>query len=124
MFRGHAMFGLLGFLDRSSVCSPVDHGQSHEPSGRCGKCSSQRHWCGESPVLDLSGVISAQERWPRSAANMLATFKEEWTRASKDDKIKAVVIRINSPGGTVTASDILYMVAGLQNQEEGSVMLR
>jgi Periplasmic serine proteases (ClpP class) len=31
---------------------------------------------------------------------MLATFKEELTRAAKDDKIKAVVVRINSPGGT------------------------
>ncbi|HWI68775.1 MAG TPA: signal peptide peptidase SppA, partial [Nitrospiraceae bacterium] len=57
----------------------------------------------------LSGVISAQDKEgiiPQP--NMLATFKEELTRASKDDKIKAVVVRINSPGGTVTASDILY----------------
>jgi protease-4 len=39
---------------------------------------------------------------------MVATFKEELTKAAKDEKIKAVVVRINSPGGTVTASDILY----------------
>ena len=39
---------------------------------------------------------------------MLATFKEELTKASKDEEIKAVVLRINSPGGTVNASDILY----------------
>ena len=40
--------------------------------------------------------------------NLLATFKEELNKASKDDKVKAVVLRINSPGGTVNASDILY----------------
>lgn len=60
-------------------------------------------------LLDLSGVIGSQDRdgiIPQP--NMLATFKEELTRASKDEKIKAVVVRINSPGGTVTASDILY----------------
>jgi protease-4 len=60
-------------------------------------------------LLDLSGVISSQDKdgfIPEP--NMLATFKEELTRASKDEKIKAVVVRINSPGGTVTASDILY----------------
>ncbi|HET9313154.1 MAG TPA: signal peptide peptidase SppA, partial [Nitrospira sp.] len=34
--------------------------------------------------------------------------KEELTKASKDEKVKAVVVRINSPGGTVNASDILY----------------
>ena len=60
-------------------------------------------------LLDLSGVISSQDKDGLiSQPNMLATFKEELTRASKDDKIKAVVVRINSPGGTVNASDILY----------------
>ena len=60
-------------------------------------------------LLDLSGVISSQEKdgfIPQP--NLLATFKEELTKASKDDKVKAVVLRINSPGGTVNASDILY----------------
>jgi len=60
-------------------------------------------------LLDLSGVISAQDKEgfiPQP--NLLATFKEELTKASKDEKIKAVVLRINSPGGTVNASDILY----------------
>ena len=39
---------------------------------------------------------------------MLATVKEELERAGKDERVKAIVIRINSPGGTVTASDIIY----------------
>ncbi|HJT19308.1 MAG TPA: signal peptide peptidase SppA [Nitrospira sp.] len=60
-------------------------------------------------LLDLSGVISSQDKEGFiPEPNMLATFKEELTRASKDEKVKAVVVRINSPGGTVTASDILY----------------
>jgi len=60
-------------------------------------------------LLDLSGVIGSQDKdglIPQP--NMLATFKEELSRAAKDDKVKAVVVRVNSPGGTVTASDILY----------------
>jgi protease IV len=60
-------------------------------------------------LMDLSGVISSQEKeglLPQP--NLLATFKEELTKASKDEKVKAVVLRINSPGGTVNASDILY----------------
>lgn len=60
-------------------------------------------------LLDLSGVISSHDKdglIPQP--NMLAAFKEDLTKASKDDKIKAVVLRINSPGGTVNASDILY----------------
>src|SRR4030095_1260 len=66
---------------------------------------------GDSKVLlmDLSGVISSQEKeglLPQP--NMLATFKEELTKASKDDKVKALVRRINSAGGTGTGCDILY----------------
>ncbi len=60
-------------------------------------------------LLDLSGVISSQDKdglFPQP--NMLAALKEELTKASKDEKVKAVVVRINSPGGTVNASDILY----------------
>ena len=60
-------------------------------------------------LLDLSGVISSQDKdgiIPQPS--MLATFREELTKASKDDKVQALVLRINSPGGTVTASDILY----------------
>lgn len=60
-------------------------------------------------LMDLTGVISSQEKdglLPQP--NLLATFKEELTKASKDEKVKALVLRINSPGGTVNASDILY----------------
>jgi len=37
-----------------------------------------------------------------------ARVKEELTKAGEDEQVKAVILRINSPGGTVTASDILY----------------
>lgn len=60
-------------------------------------------------LLDLSGVIGSQDKEGLiTEPNMLATFKEELTKATKDEKIKAVVVRVNSPGGTVTASDILH----------------
>jgi protease-4 len=34
--------------------------------------------------------------------------REELTKAAEDKAVRAVVLRINSPGGTVTASDIVY----------------
>jgi protease-4 len=80
-----------------------------EPSGPVKEMELTGKGDGKVLLLDLSGVISAQDKEgiiPQP--NMLATFKEELTRAAKDDRIKAVVVRINSPGGTVTASDILY----------------
>ena len=43
--------------------------------------------------------------------------KEELEKAAKDDHIKAVVLKINSPGGTVSAADvILHELQGLQGR--------
>src|SRR5688500_17119325 len=80
-----------------------------EPSGPVKEVQLSGTGAGKVLLLDLSGVISSQDKEGLVPhPNMLATFKEELTRASKDEKVKAVVVRINSPGGTVTASDILY----------------
>ncbi|MBH0198160.1 MAG: signal peptide peptidase SppA [Nitrospira sp.] len=60
-------------------------------------------------LLEVSGMISSQEKEGLiPAPSMLARIKEQLTRAAQDDSIKAVVLRINTPGGTVTASDIVY----------------
>jgi len=34
-------------------------------------------------------------------------IKEELEKAAKDDRVKAVVLKINSPGGTVSAADVI-----------------
>ncbi len=40
--------------------------------------------------------------------DLVARIKEELTLAAEDEHIKAILLRINSPGGTVTASDVIY----------------
>ncbi len=60
-------------------------------------------------VLEISGMISSQKDsgiFP--SPNLLAHVKEVLSAAEEDENVKAVVVKINSPGGTVTASDILY----------------
>jgi protease-4 len=60
-------------------------------------------------LLEVSGMISSQEKEGfMPAPSLLARIKEQLTRAAQDDSVKAVVLRINTPGGTVTASDIIY----------------
>ena len=41
---------------------------------------------------------------------MLRFAERQLEQAARDDKVKAVVLRINSPGGTITASDDLYQL--------------
>jgi protease-4 len=40
--------------------------------------------------------------------NPVSLFREKLDAAAEDKHVKAVVLRINSPGGAVTASDIMY----------------
>ena len=63
-------------------------------------------------LMDLSGVISEEPLVSLGAqaprVSLLARVREELKKAEDDDRIQALVVRINSPGGTATASDILY----------------
>lgn len=42
--------------------------------------------------------------------NKLSIISQQLERAERDSRVKAVVLRINSPGGTVTGSDNLYQL--------------
>ena len=60
-------------------------------------------------LLSVSGIISdGKDGLFNRDDNMVARIKEELALAAEDEKIKALLIRINSPGGTVTASDVIY----------------
>ena len=99
MYRVYAMLGLLCVLAVASLQSGCITVNLIEPSGPVQEVQLSGTGAGKVLLLDLSGVISSQGKdglVPQP--NMLAMFKEELTRASKDDKIKAVVVRINSPG--------------------------
>jgi len=63
-------------------------------------------------LLNISGFISEKSRSDRlklqSSPSLVAEVREALQKAEKDNDIKGVIIKINSPGGTVTASDIIY----------------
>jgi protease IV len=42
--------------------------------------------------------------------NSVSLFAQQMNKAAADGSVKAVVLRVNSPGGTVTASDLMYEV--------------
>jgi protease-4 len=62
-------------------------------------------------LLDVTGTISEEKRRVPGVfekMSIIDEFREALKKAESDKKIAALVIRINSPGGTVTASDILH----------------
>lgn len=62
-------------------------------------------------IVDISGMIWDKENRDliglKTTPRLTARIKEELDKASEDKWVKAVVLRINSPGGTVTACDII-----------------
>ncbi|OGK96565.1 MAG: hypothetical protein A2W08_05075, partial [Candidatus Rokubacteria bacterium RBG_16_73_20] len=66
-------------------------------------------------LLDVSGFLADEGLRPSLTIGtppprvpLLARVREELKKAAADDDVRALVVRVNSPGGTVTASDVLY----------------
>jgi protease-4 len=58
-------------------------------------------------VIDVAGIITSQAL-DRSGSTMVDVIKAELDRAKDDTRVKAVVLRVDSPGGEVLASDEIY----------------
>ncbi len=72
-------------------------------------------------MIDVTGLI-IDARAPGLLApgdNPVSAFVEALERARDDDDVKAVILRLNSPGGTVTASDIMYREVITFREETG-----
>ena len=61
-------------------------------------------------IIDVDGLLANRRKggWLRSGENPVSLFIEKLDKAAADRSVKAVVLRLNSPGGTVAASDIMY----------------
>jgi len=63
-------------------------------------------------VIDISGVISDEGHnggiGEAPKVGMIERIKEELLKAETDPTIRVVLLQVNSPGGTVMASDLIY----------------
>jgi protease-4 len=60
-------------------------------------------------VVPMEGVITGQGLG-RSGYTMVDLIEDEFQRAAKDQSVKAVILKVNSPGGEVLASDDIYRI--------------
>lgn len=65
---------------------------------------------GKVAVIGIRGFISDTPKGTpfRSSLNMLQDVTAQLGMAEKDDEVKAIILKIDSPGGSITASDALY----------------
>ena len=63
-------------------------------------------------LVDIKGIISNRKQVSvlgvQQSVGLVDRVREILKKAETDDEIKALILRINTPGGTVTSSDIIY----------------
>ena len=61
-------------------------------------------------MVPVYGLISdtPKEKFLTESQSIVEKVVAQLNKAEKDDHVKAVLFTINSPGGTITASDVLY----------------
>jgi protease IV len=110
------LFRIAPLLSLLSLCgcflySPIDLGALGSP-GELQESVLEGTSGPKIVLVDISGVISdAEERTTFQLAqrpSMVAETKSVLDRAADDKDVAAVLLRINSPGGSVSASDTLY----------------
>jgi protease-4 len=69
-------------------------------------------------VVEMQGVISS-DPWDSQGNNVISYIEEQLERAAEDDHVRAVLLKIDSPGGEVLASDEIYKLLA-EFQEEHS----
>jgi protease-4 len=76
-------------------------------------------------LMDVSGFLSDESTsgllsigTPPPRVPLLVRVREELKKATDDRNVKALILKVNTPGGTVTAADVIYRELELFRQEK------
>jgi protease-4 len=91
----------------ANLTAPLDEGPLLEAAVPPGDCHGAG---GKVAVIDVDGLlVNFNPVGPYSAGeNPVALFKEKLDAAAADPAVQAVVLRINTPGGGVAATDLMH----------------
>ena len=103
-----AIVPLAGCFNGITICPTFSGGPVEETIVR----DSKSCFCRDKvAIIDVEGLIlnaKTSSVLTGDGDNPVSLFHERLQAAADDKHVKAVVLRINSPGGAVTASDIMY----------------
>ena len=74
-------------------------------------------------VIDVDGMITSRAM-DQSGYNMIDVIKAQLRRAEEDDRVKVVILKVDSPGGEVLASDEISRAIGdFQKKPRGKAVV-
>ena len=112
--RHLAVFAVLLFALVLTACGPATFVVGTAPSGKrlaATKVQDDERWNSAMVVVvDVSGTIVNAEPIGllSTGENPVSALSEQLNAAAADPAVAAVILRLNTPGGTVTASDMMY----------------
>jgi protease-4 len=100
------MFLVAGCGSPSLLITPV----SNTSELREVSVAEGRAFGGKIAIIEVEGMLLDDRTGGllQPSENPLSLFVQELSQAANDDDVKAVVLRVNSPGGSVTTSDTMY----------------
>ena len=69
-------------------------------------------------IVTVDGIITSHAEDP-AGNNMVDVIKAQFDRAKEDDRVKAVILKVDSPGGEVLASDDINRIIAKFQDESG-----
>jgi len=105
---------VVAFVLSMTGCGPIQFAVGVSPGDQklqTTTVTSDGHWFSpQVAVIDISGVImnAPKPGLIQRGKNPVSDLHEKLQQAREDDRVKAVVLRLNTPGGGVTASDAMY----------------
>ncbi len=74
-------------------------------------------------VITVDGIITSHQA-DEAGNNMVEVIKAQLDQAKKDDAVKAVILKVDSPGGEVMASDEIYSaIKKFQDDSDGKPVI-
>lgn len=73
-------------------------------------------------IVEINGIITSSPM-DQGGYNMVEVIKTQLKRAEEDERVKAVILKVDSPGGEVMASDEIYReIANFQQRTNKPVV--
>jgi protease IV len=97
---------LMNFSHFMGGLSPISVGHNRPSGPRLEEVSTEDNGApyNKIAVIDIDGIITGRAL-DQSGYNMVDVVKAQLKRAEEDERVKAVILKVDSPGGEVLASD-------------------
>ena len=111
-----------------SAASSVLHSRGANHSGRAvgprldEALTEDNNSANKIAVLNIDGIITSRSM-DQGGYNLVELIKAQLKRAAEDDRVKAILLKVDSPGGEVMASDEIYrQIADFQERTHKPVI--